>query len=385
MRPAGRDDCVALLVAAADIMDALRSETARLEGDAREQAIAGRLGAIRSLHSRDGSIIATTGVSNADVRDKAETDWKTATEDWERALEELQRELARAQSAQLALGQLWALTRLFGAVGFRAGIEVIFELVRNGEIAGESAAEWESLSSFDAGDRDDVVPLALSRSPLFGGPPSLGIPTSIGRSIRSLRGEATGEGLPTKANLEQEISALGADPNAIRQLESLYRESAERIIQVREIAARRGIADHEVALEASRRLLSDAAKIIRELAPDQFITASAEPRGAGAAGGSGSTRDAVDLAGSEDRYLIVRDRKLKELEAIGAWFRRFEPHNPVGYVIPELSRRAVLDLPRLLTDLFGAAEADAAALKRIFTMLGVAEPAPSSADGPPSA
>lgn len=368
---------MALLVSAADILDAIRSETARLSGPLGEKSIRSRLTAIRSLHSRDGSIIATTGTSSPDVRDKAETDWKTATEDWERALQELQGDLARTQSLELAFGQLWGLTRLFGAAGFRSGVDVLVALLETTEAAGQPVADWSALTAFDGGDRDDVVPQTLSRSSLFGGTPALGNPTSIGRSIRSMRGEATSDGLPSKANLEQELSAVGGDPEAIRQLEALYRESAERIVRIRSIATRMGAVDIDIALEGSRRLLTQAAEIIRELAPDQFVDVSGGP--APAAGGPGAAPHGAaggnpDLAGAEDRYLAVRERKIKELESLGAWFRRFEPHNPVGHVIPELVRRSGLDLPRLLSDLFAAAQVESSAGTRMFTILGTAQP-----------
>jgi hypothetical protein len=85
----------------------------------------------------------------------------------------------------------------------------------------------------------------------------------------------------------------------------------------------------------------------------------------------------VDLANAENAYLIVRERKMRELETIGAWFRRFEPHNPIGYVAPALVRRAGLDLPTLLLELCNGAGLTDGDRAKVFQALAVTEPTPN--------
>jgi hypothetical protein len=84
----------------------------------------------------------------------------------------------------------------------------------------------------------------------------------------------------------------------------------------------------------------------------------------------------VDVANAENAYLIARERKMRELESIGSWFRRFEPHNPIGYVTPALVRRAGLDLPSLLLELCNGAGLTDGDRTKVFQALSVAEPAP---------
>jgi hypothetical protein len=370
---------VTALVSSNDIMHAIRAEPAPLTGEAREQRIKARYFSTSALFRTDLATVEASAVSDAELRAKAETDWNATSEEWEQILPDLQADLARTRSGKLASAHLVSLTRLYGATGFRAGIDVaigLLELLQPAEVVSE---EWEPFSAIDSGRGSDPLPRVLGRSPLFGGEPLLGSLTSISRSIRMMQGDQSGVELPTRASLEQELSALGDTPNAIQQLEALYREGAERIMVFRALAEARQVPDHQLVLEASRRLLHEAAGVIRQLAPDQFqVTAEPSAATPGAQSGPGRQGGSPNLAGAEDGFVFVRERKLKELEALGAWFRKFEPHNPAGYVIPELVRRATLDLPRLLTDLFGASEVDSLAAKRLFTILGIAEPASPS-------
>jgi len=358
---------VATLRNAADIIDAMRGETAQLSEEARVLSEKTRLAAMRSLFSRDTATIASTGSTDENARQQAETDWRNATAEWERELEAVQTDLFRSKSPELSILQLWALTRLYGAPGFRAGVDAIAAMLE-GFAQGAGSERWEMLPSLDSGDRDDVLPRSLGRSQLLGGETVLGSRTSIDRIDRVMRGEADPA---VGAAVEQEISALGNED--IVRLEALYREAADRVELVRKLADAANVQDCSNMLEASRVLLLSAAKIIRTEAPDQFAPESstgapASTGGAGAAGGR------TDFSASEEGYVAARERKFRELEAIGAWFRKYEPHNPIGHVVPPLVRRASLDLPGLLSEVFAAAGFDRDQREKLFRYLATSDP-----------
>lgn len=361
---------MATLLQAADIIEAMRSETAQLDEEGRVRIERTRLTAIRSLHARDSSIIAASGSTDGGAKSQAETDWRGVTGEWERELEGIQTDLFRAKSPELAVLHMWALTRLHGGRGLRCGVEVIAAVFET-FAPGVPAERWETLPSLDLGDRDDVLPRALGRSLLLADATVLGARTSIDRVDRMMRGE---QDATVASALEQEVSALTDDQ--IRAREALYRESGERIVALRKLAAAAGVEESEGMLEASRTLLASAAKVIRQKAPDQFApepaAGGAPPKDGPGAGGSGAQR--TDFAASEDGYIAARERKFRELEAIGAWFRRFEPHNPIGHVVPPLIKRAGMDLPGLLASVFEAVDYDEKDVAKMFRYLAVQPP-----------
>jgi hypothetical protein len=369
---------VAVLEHATEILEAIRSETARLAGEELGVIERTRLTGIKSLNSRDNAVIATTGSTDPDVAARAETDWRAATEDWERELQAVQEALFRSKSPSLGIMQLWALTRLFGASGFRAGVDVVVELLGGVTDPAEpnEFERWEMLPSLDAGEPDDVLPRVLGRAGIFGAAPSVDSATSIDRVVRSKVGDLQGSERGTKslAALKQEVAAI--DDERIVTLEALYRETSQRIEALQSAASRVGIESSSRLLEACRVLAWRAAEIIRTEAPELFSAAPAE----GAAGAALPAQQGggvvVDVANAENAYLIARERKMRELESIGSWFRRFEPHNPIGYVTPALVRRAGLDLPSLLLELCNGAGLTDGDRTKVFQALSVAEPAP---------
>jgi len=372
---------VAVLRMANDILDAMRAETARLSEDDRESAERARLTGIKSLNGRDDAVIATTSSTDSDVLSKAETDWRTATEDWERELEATQEALFRSKSPALAILNIWALTRLQGASGFRAGVDVLLEVLSTAADPMESAdlERWEMLAGLDAGESDAVLARVLGRGGVFDAPPAVDNPTSIDRVVRSKTGnlQGTERGTKTLASLKQEVAAL--DDEFIVRLEAMYRETSSQIEKLQSAAASAGLLEGSRLLEACRALVWRSAEVIRSEAPELFAVASTA---SDAASGSSDTSGqqgglTVDLANAENAYLIVRERKMRELETIGAWFRRFEPHNPIGYVAPALVRRAGLDLPTLLLELCNGAGLTDGDRAKVFQALAVTEPTPN--------
>lgn len=372
---------MAVLQQAGDILEAMRSETAQLSEEDRGTAERTRLTGIRSLNSRDNGIIERTGSTDTDVAARAETEWRATTEDWERELQAVQEGLFRSKSPALAILQIWGLTRLGGASGFRAGLDVLIELIAAAPDSMDSAdmERWEMLGSLDSGETDDVLPRVYGRSGIFGTAPAVDSPTSIDRIVRSKMGDLQGSERASKslAALKQEVAAL--DDEMIVKLEALYRETGERVEKLQSEASRVGLENGSRLLEASRVLAWRAAEIIRAEAPELF-TAAAPAAAAAGAGASQQQGGAVqvDLANAENAYLIVRERKMRELESIGAWFRRFEPHNPIGYVAPALVRRAGLDLPTLLFELCQAASLSDGDRSKVFQALSVSEPSPEA-------
>lgn len=373
---------MAVLEHASEILEAMRSETARLSEEDCGTAERTRLTGVRSLNSRDNGVISTTGSSDPDVASRAETEWRAATEDWERELQAVQEALFRSKSPALATLQLWGLTRLFGASGFRAGVDVLLELLSALPDAPDSAEleRWEMLGSLDSGEADDVLPRVLGRSGIFGAAPAVDAPTSIDRVVRSRAGDLQGSerGVKSLAALKQEVAAL--EDERIVMLEALYREAGSQIEKLQAAASRVGLENNARLLEASRTLTWRAAEIIRAEAPELFAAAPAAAVGGDGAGGAQQGGGmVVDAANAENAYLIVRERKMKELDLIGAWFRRFEPHNPIGYVAPALVRRGGLDLPKLLRELCDGAGLGDGERAKFFQALSVPEPTPDDA------
>jgi hypothetical protein len=367
---------VAVLEHASEILEAIRSETARLSGDELGNIERTRLTGIKSLNSRDNAIIATTGSTDPDVAARAETDWRVATEDWVGELRSVQEALFRSKSPALGILQLWAMTRLFGASGFRAGVDVVVELLAGTPDSADPGEldRWEMLASLDSGEPDDVLPRVLGRAGIFGSVPSVDAPTSIDRVVRSKTGDLQGSERGTKslAALKQEVATL--DDERIVNLEKLYRETAERVEALRTAATRIGIENSARVLEASRALVWRSAEIIRSEAPELFAAAPVETASSAGAPAQQGGGVMIDVANAENAYLIARERKMRELESIGSWFRRFEPHNPIGYVTPALVRRAGLDLPTLLREICDGAGLGESDRSKVFQALSVAEP-----------
>lgn len=374
---------MAVLKSANDILDAMRAETARLSDEVRETAERTRLTGIKSLNGRDDAVIATTSSTDPTVAERADTDWRTATEDWERELEATQEALFRSKSPALAILNLWALTRLQGASGFRAGVDVLLEVLMTAPDPMESAdvERWEMLAGLDAGESDAVLAKVLGRGGLFDAPPTVDNPTSIDRVVRSKNGnlQGTDRGLKTLASLKQEVAAL--DDELIVRLETMHRETSGQIEKLQAAADKAGLLEGARLLESCRVLAWRSAEAIRSEAPELFAPASSGGEAGGAAGGTGAVQQGgviVDLANAENGYLIARERKMRELESIGAWFRRFEPHNPIGFVTPALVRRAGLDLPTLLLELCNGAGLSDGDRSKVFQALSVAEPQPGA-------
>jgi len=364
-----------------DILGAMRAETARLSEEDREVTERTRLTGIKSLNGRDDAVIATTSSTDPAVLGRAEADWRAATEDWERELEATQEALFRSKSPALAILHIWALTRLQGASGFRAGVDVLLEVLSTASDPMDAAdlERWEMLAGLDAGESDAVLARVLGRGGVFDAPPAVDNPTSIDRVIRSKAGnlQGTERGTRTLASLKQEVAAL--DNESIVRLEAMYRETSSQIEKLQSAASSAGLTEGSRLLEACRALVWRSAEVIRAEAPELFTAASAAGDAVGGAGSGSAGKQGginVDVANAEGAYLIVRERKMRELESIGAWFRRFEPHNPIGCVAPALVRRAELDLPTLLRELLEGAGFDEKERSKVFRALAVAEPAP---------
>ncbi len=376
---------MAVLRMANDILGAMRAETARLSEEDREVAERTRLTGIKSLNGHDDAAIVTTSSTDSDVLAKAEADWRAATEGWERELEATQEALFRSKSPALAILNIWALTRLQGASGFRAGVEVLLEVLSAASDPMDAAdiERWEMLAGLDAGESDAVLARVLGRGGVFDAPPAVDNPTSIDRVVRSKYGnlQGTERGTRTLASLKQEVAAL--DDEFVVRLEAMYRETSSQIEKLQSAAASAGLTEGSHLLEACRALVWRSAEAIRSEAPELFAPTGAAGDSEASGGGSAGSQQggvSVDVANAENAYLIVRERKMRELESIGAWFRRFEPHNPIGYVAPALVRRAGLDLPTLVLELCQGARLGDADRVNVFQALAVSEPVPESSD-----
>ncbi|MCS6930886.1 MAG: type VI secretion system protein TssA, partial [Acetobacteraceae bacterium] len=65
--------------------------------------------------------------------------------------------------------------------------------------------------------------------------------------------------------------------------------------------------------------------------------------------------------------IASREEALRQLERIAEFFRRTEPHSPLGYTLQDAARRGRMPLPELLAEVL----ADETARTAMLTALGI--------------
>ena len=127
-----------------------------------------------------------------------------------------------------------------------------------------------------------------------------------------------------------------------------------------------------------RNAMAEAQEIVERLTRDILMETPDEGDGdtsADGADGEGQDGDTITVtrrAGTAMDVIETRDDALKQLLKIADFFKRTEPHSPVGYTLDDLVRRGRMTLPDLLSELIS----DEEARRGFLTRAGIRPPPP---------